>query len=63
MQAIARLLEKLAEAAQSGVLERDARSTDDIVTTVDVIARHIHRYVPGHARESGVAPDPEDVGP
>jgi thiamine pyrophosphate-dependent acetolactate synthase large subunit-like protein len=53
VQGIARLLESLANTVQRG-----ASLSNDVVTVTDEIARHIHRYVPGHDPGSGPADHP-----
>ena len=48
VQGIARLLESLADTVQWG-----GSLSNDVVTVTDEIARHIHRYVPGHDPRDG----------
>ena len=49
---IARLLDALADTLHSG-----DRLRHDVVTATDELARHIHRYVPGHDPDSETEAD------
>jgi hypothetical protein len=53
LQGVARLLEALANAA-----DRGDHIHHDVVTAAEELARHIHRYVPGHDPSS----DPTENG-